>query len=241
MNEMSDPMSDPTAGHRDRRKQWAQWGRLKRFLRTGQVAVIDGANGTELQRLGGKPAETFSSGTAALARPDLCQEVHETYLDSGADIIITHSYSSNRNVMSASGNGDRCTECIISCAALARRATAVHCAKHAAKLAHAATLAQQSAAQAVDACTTSLARASTSAASNAAADTAAAAAIKATGLSHDLIVESQRAMQEVHSAAARADAAAALCRAASEGEKLPSISELPEFPEPVPTKGFELR
>ena len=74
----------------------------------------------ELQRRGGKPAETFSSGTSALARPDLCQEVHEAYLDAGADIILTHSYSSNRNVMTPSGNGERACECILSCAAIAR-------------------------------------------------------------------------------------------------------------------------
>lgn len=91
--------------------------------------MIDGANGTELQRRGGKPAETFSSGTSALARPDLCQEVHEVYLDSGADIIITHSYSANRNVMTPSGNGERACECILNAAALARRATAVHVSK----------------------------------------------------------------------------------------------------------------
>ena len=117
------------------------------FFATGQVCIIDGANGTEIQKRGGKPAETFSSGTAAIMRPDLCQEVHEAYLESGADIIMTHTYSANRNVMTPSGNGDRSTECILAAAAIARRATAVHAAKHAAKLAHLAAAAHASAAQ----------------------------------------------------------------------------------------------
>lgn len=203
------------------------------------MAVVDGANGTELQRLGGKPAETFSSGTSALARPDLCQEVHETYLDSGADIIITHSYSSNRNVMSSSGNGDRACECILSCAAIARRATAVHSAKHASKLTHAASLAQQAGAQAVEACTTAVARVSSSAGSNENAGSAAVAAQRATSLSMELVENSHRAMQEVISTAARANAAAALCRAASEGEQLPAFSAPPEYPDARPLKGWD--
>ena len=138
---------DPTVRPGARQHPWKQWKRLEKFFTTGQVCVIDGANGTEIQLRGGKPAETFSSGTSAIMRPDLCQEVHEAYLESGADIIISHTYSSNRNVMTASGYGDRATECILAAAAIARRATAVHAAKHAAKLAHAAAAAHASAAQ----------------------------------------------------------------------------------------------
>ena len=115
---------------------WQQWRRLEKFLGSGQVCVIDGANGTEIQRCGGKPSETFSSGTAALERPDLCQEVHEAYLAAGCDILITNSYSANRNVMTPSGNGERAVECILAASACARRATATHAAAHAAKLTH---------------------------------------------------------------------------------------------------------
>merc|ERR1740122_530149 len=39
---------------------WRQWRRLEEFFATGQVCIIDGANGTEIQRRGGRPAETFS-------------------------------------------------------------------------------------------------------------------------------------------------------------------------------------
>ena len=33
---------------------WSEWRRLESFLQTGQVCVIDGANGTEIQNVGQK-------------------------------------------------------------------------------------------------------------------------------------------------------------------------------------------
>jgi len=224
-------------GTRD--QPWSQFRRLEKFFKTGQVCVIDGANGTEIQRRGGKPAETFSSGTAALTRPDLCQEVHEAYLDSGADVIITHSYSSNSNVMASSGNGDRVVECILSAAALARRATLVHAAKHAAKLAHAAAASNAAANQAVQACAMSTARMSTSGPSNDVAESTSQAGVVATQHASDLAAQSVIAMREVACCAAAAAAAAAAASAASEGEEVKMIDPPTEAPAPVPTKGWD--
>jgi len=224
-------------GTRD--QPWSQFRRLEKFFKTGQVCVIDGANGTEIQRRGGKPAETFSSGTAALTRPDLCQEVHEAYLDSGADVIITHSYSSNSNVMASSGNGDRVVECILSAAALARRATLVHAAKHAAKLAHAAAASNAAANQAVQACAMSTARMSTSGPSNDVAESTSQAGVVATQHASDLAAQSVIAMREVACCAAAAAAAAAAASAASEGEEVKMIDPPTEAPAPVPMKGWD--
>jgi len=201
--------------------------------------VIDGANGTEIQRRGGKPAETFSSGTSALARPDICQEVHEAYLEAGADIIITHSYSSNRNVMTPSGNGDRTCECILACAAIARRATTVHVAKYASKLAHAAAAANAQAAQAVESAAMSAARLTTSETSNQTAATLANAAVEATALAELCTDRARRAMLEVQACAAAAKAAAEVARDASEGEPLHSAAPPLSAPPPVPTKGWD--
>ena len=220
-------------GNRD--NPWRQWRRLENWLKTGQVCVIDGANGTEIQRRGGKPAETFSSGTSGLARPDICQEVHEAYLDAGADVIITHTYSSNRNVMTPSGNGDRTSECIMACAAIARRATTVHVAKHASKLAHASSAANAAAAQAVEAAAMSSARLTTSDTSNETAKTLADAAVKATQVAEESTASARRAMLEVQACCAAAQAAAEVARDASEGEPLHSAAPPLTAPHRCPT------
>jgi len=227
-------------GHRDH--PWMQWQRLEKFFETGQVCVIDGANGTEIQRRGGKPSETFSSGTSPLMRPDLCQEVHQAYLEAGADVIITNSYSANGNVMSPSGNGGRVHECILGAAAIARRATLSHISAHAAMLAHAASAANAAAAQAVAAAATAAARSTTSLNSNEGAEMSANSALRASMLAAEAAQESQRAIAEVSCCAAAAHVAAKAHSAASEGEELESIegADPPiEPPPPVPTQGWD--
>jgi len=218
---------------------WQQWGRLERFLATGQVCVIDGANGTEIQRCGGKPAETFSSGTAPLERPDLCQEVHEAYLEAGADILISNSYSANRNVMSPSGNGERAVECILAASAIARRATATHAAAHATKLSTEAAAASAGASATMAAAATAAARATTSTSTNAGAAAAAESAVAASTRATEASLLAERAAQTVLVCAAAANAAASASLAASEGMELPAAAPPMQAPDAVPLQGWD--
>jgi len=141
--------------------------------------------------------------------------------------------------MTPSGNGERACECILSCAAIARRATVVHVAKHAAKLAHAAAASNAAAAQAVEASAMSAARLTTSGASNEVAVTTANAAVEATKQAADVTAQAARAMKEVHACSAAAKAAAAAARAASEGEQLINAAPPVAPPPAVPTKGWD--
>jgi len=233
------PRAHSTLAKGARDHPWRQWQRLQEFFKTGQVCVIDGANGTEIQRRGGRPAETFSSGTAALARPDLCQEVHEAYLNAGADVIITHSYSANRNVMNPSGNGNRVDECIICAAAIARRAVLNHVAEHASSVARTATTTASSASLSIAAASRSAARASTSSATNEGAYRSAEAALESTRLAADSINEMMHSMQEVYACAAAANAAAQAAMAASEGDQLPEAVPPVVAPPAVRTQGWD--
>ena len=220
-------------------KAWKQWARLEKFLKSGQVCVIDGANGTEIQRRGGKPAETFSSGTAALNRPDLCQEVHTRYLQSGADILITNSYSANRNVMTPSGNGDRATECILAAAAVARRAASSHAADRAAAVAQEAALSNQAAAQAVSYAATAAARATTSLGTNEGSKTALTAAVEACEQASDVSKMALHATREAFESAAAANAAAQASLADSEGLPFNAADPPVGGPEPVVVDGWD--
>lgn len=233
----SQSSSNLARGARDH--PWRQLERLNKFLATKQVCIIDGANGTEIQRRGGKPAETFFSGTAALMRPDLCQEVHEAYLEAGADIIITHSYSSNGNVMSPSGNGGRVGECILYAASLARRAVLNHVTSYAMKVANEASAHNTLAAQAAASAATAAARATTSMTSNSGASASAQAALSTAELASVSSNTLVHTMKEVQACAAAAEAASAAALAASEGEPIPDLGPPVVPPEPVSVQGWD--
>ncbi len=46
------------------------------------------------------------SAASLLSHPDVVREVHRVYIDAGADIITTNTYTTNRNVLAPAGMGD---------------------------------------------------------------------------------------------------------------------------------------
>ena len=66
-----------------------------------KIYVIDGAMGTELQRAGLTPADFTHNGKlcegfndiVCLSNPDVVKKIHQDYLDVGADIIETNTFS----------------------------------------------------------------------------------------------------------------------------------------------------
>ena len=67
--------------------------------------ILDGANGTELERLGARMDQDLWCARALADRPDLVHEVHRRYIDAGADVITTNSYSATREAMQRCGLG----------------------------------------------------------------------------------------------------------------------------------------
>src|ERR687895_2165955 len=71
----------------------------------GEIVILDGAMGTELQRRG-VPMDDVAWDAAALAtHPDLVREVHEDYIEAGADVIITNTFATARHVLGPAGMG----------------------------------------------------------------------------------------------------------------------------------------
>ena len=71
----------------------------------GEVLILDGAMGTELERRG-VPMNDVAWDAAALAtHPDLVREVHEDYIKAGADVIITNTFATARHVLEPAGMG----------------------------------------------------------------------------------------------------------------------------------------
>lgn len=76
-------------------------------LDRSEVVILDGATGSELQ-LRGVPMDGFAWSAAALdTHPETVCAVHEDYIRSGADVIITNSFSTARHVLEPAGLGDR--------------------------------------------------------------------------------------------------------------------------------------
>jgi homocysteine S-methyltransferase len=78
----------------------------KETLDGGDVLLIDGGMGTELQRRGVPMNLESWSGTAARLHADTVQQVHEEYIRAGAQVIITNTFGSNRMMLEGVGLGD---------------------------------------------------------------------------------------------------------------------------------------
>ena len=67
-------------------------------LDTLDFVVLDGATGTELEKMG--YTGIWEGNPIQLSEPDVLLQIHTNYLDRGADLIIANTYSANRNVIS---------------------------------------------------------------------------------------------------------------------------------------------
>src|SRR6516225_6188746 len=74
--------------------RWAEQGSVRMTLEEALrgFLVIDGALGTELERLGCDLSGHLWSGRVLLHQPEQIERVHRSYLDAGADCITAASY-----------------------------------------------------------------------------------------------------------------------------------------------------
>ena len=73
--------------------------RLEARLRTGGPVILDGANGTELERLGVRMDQGVWCARALADCPEMVHEVHRRYIEAGADVITTNSFAATRDAM----------------------------------------------------------------------------------------------------------------------------------------------
>ena len=65
-------------------------------LENGDTLILDGATGTQLERLGAPMHSGVWCGAATGSHPHLVRQVHLDYIAVGADIITTNTYASSR-------------------------------------------------------------------------------------------------------------------------------------------------
>ena len=95
---------------------------LDERLGRGEVIILDGAIGTELERRGAAMDKDAWCARATQDIPDLVRAVHEDYIRAGADVITVNTFSSARHVLEAAGLGDAVAEINTRAVALAREA-----------------------------------------------------------------------------------------------------------------------
>jgi homocysteine S-methyltransferase len=78
---------------------------LKERLETGDIILIDGGMGTELERRGVEMDGQAWAGTAMRSNPEAIKEIHRDFIDAGADIIIANTYAAAPHVLEHAGLG----------------------------------------------------------------------------------------------------------------------------------------
>ena len=90
----------------------------------GELVVIDGGTGTEIQRRGGAMDDATWCAEANLQRPDLVREVHRAYLEAGAELIIANTFATSPLLFATLGRDDEVATIDRAAVRLAREATA---------------------------------------------------------------------------------------------------------------------
>ena len=79
---------------------------LQARLTRGDIVLMDGAMGTELERLGVSTALPLWSAQAVLEAPDRVREVHEEYAEAGADILTAATFRTTPRCLAKAGRKD---------------------------------------------------------------------------------------------------------------------------------------
>jgi S-methylmethionine-dependent homocysteine/selenocysteine methylase len=79
---------------------------LEKRIGQGEVIILDGAVGTQLQEMGLPIAHTAWAATALQTHPSTVQLMHELYVKAGVDILTTNTYASARHNLEPLGMGD---------------------------------------------------------------------------------------------------------------------------------------
>ncbi len=95
---------------------------LSERLQAGDTVVIDGGMGSELEARGVPMDRAAWSGRANLDHLDLVRQIHEEYINAGADVIIANTYATSRPMLRRAGVESRFEEANRSAVEAARAA-----------------------------------------------------------------------------------------------------------------------
>lgn len=80
---------------------------LRQRLDRGDIVLLDGGTGTELEQRGVAMDSEAWCGPATLHNADVLEGIHRDYILAGADIITANTYASSRLMLEPAGHGER--------------------------------------------------------------------------------------------------------------------------------------
>ncbi len=86
------------------------YANLKARLERGEVAILDGGTGTELERRGVAMDPAAWCGPATLGNDAVLTAIHADYIAAGAEIVTANTYAASRLMLNGAGLGDRVKE-----------------------------------------------------------------------------------------------------------------------------------
>jgi len=98
--------------------------RLRERLATGPPLVLDGATGTELERLGVPSELPLWSARGVIEAPQTVLAIHRAYLAAGAQALTANTFRTQRRTLDHAGQGHRAGELTNRAVQLARQAAA---------------------------------------------------------------------------------------------------------------------
>src|SRR5262249_40631088 len=100
----------------------SEYNTLESRLAGKEVVILDGAVGTQLQKMGAPMNNEAWAATALQTHPYTVPLMHENYIRAGVDIITVNSYSAARHNLVPLGLGDMTRELNLRAVVLAREA-----------------------------------------------------------------------------------------------------------------------
>ena len=76
----------------------------------GDIVLLDGGTGSEIERQGVKMNDLAWCGIAHMEQPEVVRKVHESYIHAGADVIIANTFSTAPHILQRLGLEDKIAE-----------------------------------------------------------------------------------------------------------------------------------
>lgn len=95
---------------------------LQKRLRRGEKILMDGGMGTEILRRGLPTTLPLWSAEVLLTHPEIVQQIHEDYINAGAEIIITNTFRTTERAFAKGDIADKAHDTTVLACQLVQRA-----------------------------------------------------------------------------------------------------------------------
>jgi homocysteine S-methyltransferase len=83
-----------------------RYDKMLQRLQNGEKVLVDGATGSEIEKRGVPMIKNAWNGGGAMTHPHIVRQVHLDYILSGAEMVISNTFSTSRHVLEDAGLGE---------------------------------------------------------------------------------------------------------------------------------------